>query len=184
MESGWIQDKWQKKKEKRLYQSRYTWVAVVNTKTKQIISMIVTKEKVSDGRMLKPLVKQVPCCNVDKAIADGAYDTKDNFFRFLDSIGAEPVIKVRRSNASSNAHGCMPRRKMVVVVEQLQDVKRWKREKTRRIWHAMEDGLVCILLHKANVWRTCEICQVEEHGKRTELLLKASIYNTFLGMAA
>jgi hypothetical protein len=42
----------------------------VNTKTKQIISMIVTKEKkVSDGRMLKPLVKQVPC-NVDKAIAD------------------------------------------------------------------------------------------------------------------
>jgi hypothetical protein len=34
------------------------------------------------------------------------------------------------------------------------------------IWHAM-DGRVGILLHKTNIWRTCEICQVEEHGKRT-----------------
>lgn len=52
----WIRDKWQKKKR------GYIKIHVaVNTKTKQIIiSMIVTKEKVSDGRMLKPLVKQVP----------------------------------------------------------------------------------------------------------------------------
>lgn len=52
----------------------------VNTKTKQIISMIVTKEKVSDGRMLKPLVKQVPSTNVDKAIADGVYTIQKTTF--------------------------------------------------------------------------------------------------------
>ena len=166
----WIRDKWQMKKR------GYIKIHVaVNTKTKQIISMIVTKEKVSDGRMLKPLVKQVPC-NVDKAIADGAYDTKDNF-RFLDSIGAEPVIKVR-SNASSNAHGCMPR-KMVVVVDQLQDVKRWKRRHGYGMRWMAESAFSCIK-------RTFDehVKSVRWKNMVNELLLKASIYNTFLGMAA
>jgi hypothetical protein len=149
----------------------------VNTNTKQIISMIVTKEKkVSDGRMLKPLVKQVPC-NVDKAIADGAYDTKDNFW-FLDSIGAEPFIKVR-SNASSNAHGCMPR-KMVVVVEQLQDVKRWKRRHRYGMrWRMAESAFSCI----KRIFDE-HVKSVRWKNMVNELLLKASIYNTFLGMAA
>jgi hypothetical protein len=73
----WIRDKWQKKK-KRGYIKIHV---AVNTKTKQIIiSMIVTKEKVSDGRMLKPLVKQVPSTNVDKAIADGVYTIQKTTF--------------------------------------------------------------------------------------------------------
>ena len=162
----------EEEEEKRLFQDTR---GCKHKKTKQIISMIVTKEKVSDGRMLKPLVKQVPC-NVDKAIADGAYDTKDNF-RFLDSIGAEePVIKVR-SNASSNAHGCMPRK--MVVVDQLQDVKRWKRRHGYGMrWWMAESTFSCIKRifgeHVKSVrW---------EKNMVNELLLKASIYNTFLGM--
>jgi hypothetical protein len=37
----------------------------------------------------------------------------------------KPVIKVRR-NSSANANGCIPRK--LVVAEQLENVKRWKKK--------------------------------------------------------
>jgi hypothetical protein len=61
---------------------------------------------------------------MNKAIADGAYDYRGNF-RYLDQIGMEPVIKVRK-NFSTNDNGCMPRK--LVVIEQLRDMKRWKKK--------------------------------------------------------
>jgi hypothetical protein len=115
----WIRDKWKRRR------GGFVKIHVaVDVKTRKILSMKVTKENISDGMMLKRLVKEAPA-QVDKVLADGAYDSKDNF-RFLDRAGIEPAIKVRK-NASFHAHGCIPR-KMVVVVEQLQDVKRWKKK--------------------------------------------------------
>jgi hypothetical protein len=51
--------------------------------------------------MLKSLVDDTSSkADVKKVIADGAYDSKDNF-RFLSSNGIEPCIKVRK-NSSTN----------------------------------------------------------------------------------
>ena len=58
-------------------------------------------------------------------VGDGAYHSKDKF-RYLDRMGIEPVIRVRK-NSSTKASVCMPR-KMMVVIEQLKDMKQWKKK--------------------------------------------------------
>jgi IS5 family transposase len=74
----------------------------VDTRTKQILSMEVTRENVSDGRMLKPLVEDsAGKTDLKRVVADGAYDSKSNF-RLLADRGIEPVIRVRK-NASFKA---------------------------------------------------------------------------------
>jgi hypothetical protein len=64
----WIRDRWKKKRRRGFIKIH---VAVVDVRTKKILSMRVTKEEdVSDGsRMLKPVV--VKQLNADKVIDDG-----------------------------------------------------------------------------------------------------------------
>ncbi len=50
----WILDKWKKKRIRKGFIKIH--VAVVNIKTKKIVSMEVTKENVHDGKILKELV--------------------------------------------------------------------------------------------------------------------------------
>jgi hypothetical protein len=114
--------------------------------------MRVTKEDdVSDGsRMLKPaVVKQL--LRVDKVIADRAYDYNNDNFRFLAKSRIEPVIKVR-SNSSTKANGCMPRKLVVVVIEEqlaADVVKHWKKKHSYGVrWRMAESAF----LYKANVW--------------------------------
>ncbi|MCL4436016.1 MAG: IS5 family transposase [Thaumarchaeota archaeon] len=115
----WIRQKW---KVRRGFIKIHL---AVDVKTKQIISMQVTREDVPDGRMLKPLLDEASSkVKVVKAVADGAYDSKDNF-RYLDNLKIEPVIKVRR-NSSLKAKGCMPRK--LVVQEQLKDYDSWRKK--------------------------------------------------------
>jgi len=167
----WIRDKWNKQKKRGFIKIH----VAVDVKTKKILSMKVTKEDVSDGRMLKPLVRTAPCA-IDKVLADGAYDSKDNF-RFLDRMGIEPVIKVRKNASVLHAHGCMPRK--VVVVEQLQDVKRWKRRHGYGMRWMAESAFSSMKRTFGEYVRS-----VRWKNIVNELLLKASVYNTFVGMAA
>ena len=123
----WIRNKW---KERRFFIKIHV---AVNDKTKQILSVEVTKEDVADGKMLKPLVHNVITSasfpyatenRIIEVIADGIYDSKDNF-RYPNELKIKPVIKVRKKS-STNANGCIPRK--LVVVEQLENVKRWKKK--------------------------------------------------------
>ena len=70
------------------------------------------------------MVRLAVASSINKVIADGAYDSRDNF-RYLDQMGIEPVIKVKK-NSSTNANGYTPRK--LVVIEQLRDIKRWKKK--------------------------------------------------------
>jgi hypothetical protein len=163
----WIRDKWK---------ARRGFVKIhvaIDVKKKKILSMKVTRENVHDGRMLKPLVKQLP--NVNRVIADGAYDSKDNF-RFLDSIGAEPAIKVR-SNASLHAHGCMPRK--LVVAEQLKDIKRWKRRYGYG-YRWMAETAFSSMKRMFGEYVT----SVRWNNTVNKLMLRASIYSTFVNLAS
>ena len=62
--------------------------------------------------------------DVKRVIADRAYDSKENFFRYLFDNGIEATIKVRK-NSSHRSMGCYPR-KVVSVLRQLKDLKKWK----------------------------------------------------------
>lgn len=168
----WIRDKWNKRR-------GFIKIHVaVDIRTKHIVSMKVTKEDVSDGRMLKALVQQAASSSsiitINKVIADGAYDSRDNFW-YLDQIGIEPVIKVRK-NSSTNANGCMPRK--LVVIEQLRDMKRWKKKHGYGMRWIAESAF-------SSIKRTFgeHVASVKWNNIVNELLLKASIYNVFISKA-
>ena len=123
----WIREKWNNNNNNDKKRRGFIKIHVaVNVRTKKILSMEVTKEDVYDGKMLKKVVDNVVSENNDvkKVLADGAYDSKDNFM-YLDRMGIEPVIRVRR-NSSIKANICMPRK--MVVIEQLRDMKWWKKK--------------------------------------------------------
>ena len=113
----WMRHKWK---------VRRGWLKIhiaVDVKSKRILAMEVTKEKVADGRRLRSLVKEASKhVKITKAIGDGGYDSKTNF-HYLAMKGIEPVIKVRK-NTSNKAGGCMPRK--LVAQEYLKNPKAWK----------------------------------------------------------
>ena len=119
----WILDKWKKNKRKR--KGFIKIHLAVNIKTKKIVSMIVTKEDVHDGKMLKEIVNDVSKnYDIKKVLADGGYNSKDNF-RYLDELKITPIIKVRKNSSINNNSKCIPRK--LSVIQQLDNLKRWKK---------------------------------------------------------
>lgn len=163
----WIRKKW---KVKRGFIKVHI---AVDTRTKQILAIEVTKEDVSDGRMLKRLVDEsANKAGLRSVLADGAYDSKSNF-RMLADKGIEPLIKVRK-NASFKGGGCMPRK--FAVVEQLGNSD-WRKEKGYGYRWMAESAFSCI----KRVFGE-HITSIKWKNIINELLLKASIYNLFMAM--
>ena len=74
----WLRDKWFVKKK------GYLKIHVaVNTRTKEILALEVTDEKVHDGKMMCRLVdcmlKQNNSVNIKTVLEDGAYDSNESF---------------------------------------------------------------------------------------------------------
>ena len=171
----WIREKWNNNKNKKRRGFIKIHVAV-NVRTKKILSMEVTKEDVYDGKMLKKLVDNVSeNKDVKKVLADGAYDSKDNF-RYIDKMKIEPIIRVRK-NSSTKAYICMPRK--MVVIEQLRDTKRWKKKHEYGMRWIAESAF-------SSIKRTFGeyVSSVKWNNIVNELLLKASIYNMFVDKTA
>ena len=163
----WIHKKW---KVKRGFIKIHI---AVDTKTKQILAIEVTKEDVGDGRMLKRLVDGSLSKAVLKGVvADGAYDSKSNF-RMLAERGIDPLIRVRK-NSSFKGGGCMPRK--FAVVEQLGNAN-WRRERGYGYRWMVESAFSSIKRVFGEY-----ICAVKWPNIVKELLLKASIYNLFIKM--
>ena len=163
----WIHKKW---KVKRGFIKIHI---AVDTKTKQILAIEVTKEDVGDGRMLKRLVDgSASKAALKGVIADGAYDSKNNF-RMLADMGIDPLIRVRK-NASFKGGGCMPRK--FAVVEQLGNAD-WRRERGYGYRWMVESAFSSIKRVFGEY-----ICAVKWPNIVKELLLKASIYNLFMKM--
>ena len=164
----WIRHKW---KVKRGYLKIHI---AVDTKSKKNTSMNVTSEKVSDGKLLKKLVDEATQkANVNKVLADGAYDSKKNF-RYLTEKKIEPVIKVHR-NVSSKAGGCVPRK--LVAKEYLQDPKAWKRNHGYgQRW--MVESTFSSLKRTFGEYVSAR----KLRNMANEMMIKASLYNLFVGM--
>jgi len=104
-------------------------------------------------------------------LADGAYDSRDNF-RYLAEKGIEACIKVRRGS-SMKARGCTPRK--LAAIEQLNEG--WKRRHGYGMRWMAESAFSCMKRvfgeHVRSVrWRSMV----------KELILKAYIYNMFTSM--
>ena len=148
----------------------------VDVKTGKMLSVEVTKEDVSDGRMLQPLVQAASSrARVKHMIGDGAYDYRRNF-RYLHDSGIEPVIKVRK-NASLKANGCMPRK--LVVQEQLSDYDRWRKKHHYGSRWMVESSISSFKRMFGEYVKS-----VKWKYMIHELLLKASIYNMFMSLGS
>ncbi|MCD6148512.1 IS5 family transposase [bacterium] len=115
----WIRNKWKIRK---------GWIKVhiaVDVKTKKLLALEVTDERVSDGKMLKPLIEQVKerGGRVNGVYGDGGYDSKENF-NYLAENGIEPVIKIR-NNSSTKSRGSPSRAKRVREYRKL-GYERWR----------------------------------------------------------
>jgi hypothetical protein len=163
----WIHKKW---KVKRGFIKVHI---AVDTKTKQILAIEVTKEDVGDGRMFGRLVKSsVGIADLKRVIGDGAYDSKNNF-RVASEMDVDPLIRVRK-NASLKGGGCMPRK--FAVVEQLGNLN-WRKERGYGYRWMVEAAFSSIKRVFGEY-----ICSVKWQNIVKELLLKASIYNLFMKM--
>ena len=135
--------------------------------------MNVTKENVHDGKMLKELVGDVSKNNnIQKVLADGAYDSKDNF-RYLNELKIIPVIKVRKNSSIKNNTNCIPRK--LSVLEQFKDIKRWKKKHRYDMRWMTESAFSSIKRMFGE-----HVSSLKWNNIVNELMLKASIYNTFI----
>src|SRR3954452_25094141 len=77
----------------------------INIKTKQILALEVTDEKVYDSKVLKNLIESVlnnnHNINLKSFIGDGAYDSNRNF-KYLEEKRIRPIIKVKRNSIISS----------------------------------------------------------------------------------
>jgi hypothetical protein len=144
----------------------------VDIKKKKIVSLDVTSEEVHDGSRLKKLVSNASENNdVKRVIADGAYDSKENF-RYLFDNGIEAAIKVRK-NSSDRSIGCYPRK--VAVLKQMKNFEKWKdsvsygyRSITETIFSSMKRMFG-------------EYISARKYPNMVkEMTLKASLYNMFI----
>jgi hypothetical protein len=96
-----MQDKWNVKNKKGYLKIH----VAVDIKTKQILALEVTDEKVHDNKVIKNLVEGVlnndPDIKIKSFIGDGAYDSNENF-KYLKEKRIQPIIKVKRNSIISS----------------------------------------------------------------------------------
>jgi hypothetical protein len=163
----WLPHKWNVRK-------GYLKIHVaVDIEKKKIVSLDVTSEEVYDGSRLKELVDNALENNtLEKVIADGAYDSNENF-QYLSNKNIEAAIKVRKNSSYDRTVGCIPRKR--VVLNQLKNFERWKsRVKYGSRWIAETVF--------SSVKRTFgEYVTAKRFPNMVkEMILKASLYNLFI----
>ena len=137
-------------------------VVAVDIKKKKIISLDITSEEVhEDGTMLKRLVYSGSENNeVKRVIADGAYDSKENF---------------RYRSVSQPARSCSQGKEKLQSINRLlplkknnsaagaKEVERW----TAKVKYGsrLVAETDCILFHQKDVWRICFSKEVSKYGK-------------------
>jgi hypothetical protein len=120
----WLRDKWFVKKK------GYLKIHVaVNVKTKEILALEVTDEKVHDGKMMCRLVdcmlKQNNAVNIKTVLEDGAYDSNENF-KYLQEKKIQPGIKVRKNSIISSKNNKVRNREVEL---QTDDPLKWKKKR-------------------------------------------------------
>lgn len=147
----------------------------VDIKTKQVVSMDVSSEKVGDGKRLKRLVNRATeSVRVKRVLADGAYDSRANF-RFLDEHHIKPVIRVR-SNSVPKSKGCQAR-KMAVIEQKRFKPRSWSRIHRFGYRWRVEGTFSCI---KRTFGEYVTAKKFVNMAK--EMAMKAYIYNRFIAM--
>ena len=166
----WIRHVW---KVKRGYLKVHL---AVDTKTKQVVAVDVSSEKVHDGKRLKRLVNRARRnVRVKRILGDGAYDPRANF-NFLSNNHIKPVIRVR-SNSVPKSRGYQAR-KNAVIEQQTFKPKAWSRIHRFGYRWRVEGVFSCIKRIFGEYVSARKFVNMVR-----EMAMKASIYNVFIAIA-
>ena len=146
----------------------------VDVKKKKIVSLEVTTEEVYDGMMLRKLIENAAAenNNVKRVIADGAYDSKENF-RYLFDNNVEAAIKVRKNSSADKITDSHPRK--IVVQQQLKNFEKWKDSVSygyRWIAETVFSSIKRMFGEYVSARKYSNMVK--------EMMLKASLYNIFI----
>ena len=178
----WISDKWHKQNKKGYLKIH----VAVDIKTKEILALEVTDEKVHDGKVLEKLVNQVldgstmtttargpnkMVIEIKSALGDGAYDSNANF-RYLQKKGITPGIKVRKNSIVSPKNNKL--RNKEVKLQTKKDLLKWK--KKRSYGHRWMAETVF-----STIKRTLgeHVSATKFNNMVKEMMIKVSLYNLF-----
>jgi len=170
----WMNEKW-KLQSKKGYLKIHV---AVDIKTKEILALEVTDEKVHGGRMLRKLVNRVinssselNTIKIKSALADGAYDSNSSF-RYLEENGIVPGIKTRKNSIISIRNN---RLRNMEVMQQTKDLLKWKRKrKYGRRWIAE----TAFSTMKKRMFGECASA-TQFQNMLKEMMIKISRYNLF-----
>ena len=170
----WMQDKWNLKNKKGYLKIH----VAVNIKTKEIIALEVTDEKVHDGKVMKRLIEQVLNNNhnikIKSFLGDGAYDSNENF-QYLNDKRIRPIIKVKRNSVISFRNNKI-RNKEVEL--QTKDYHKWKKKRKYGSRWMVETAFSSI---KRMFGEYTSAIRFQNMIK--EMTIKVSLYNLFRRMA-
>lgn len=169
----WMNEKWN-------VQNRNGYLKIhvaVDIKTKEILALEVTDEKVHDGKLLKKLVSNVSdsrepnTVKIKSVLADGAYDSNANF-QYLEDKKITPGIKIRKNSIISIRNNRL--RNKEVKLQSNKDLLKWKRKrKYGHRWMA-ETAFSTI---KRTFGEYISATRFDNMVK--ELMIKVSLYNLF-----
>jgi len=169
----WMNEKWN-------VQNRNGYLKIhvaVDIKTKEILALEVTDEKVHDGKLLKKLVSNVSdsrepnTVKIKSVLADGAYDSNANF-QYLEDKKITPGIKIRKNSIISIRNNRL--RNKEVKLQSNKDLLKWKRKrKYGHRWMA-ETAFSTI---KRTFGEYISATRFDNMVK--EMMIKVSLYNLF-----
>lgn len=164
----WMNEKWnvQKKGYLKIH-------IAVDIKTKEILALEVTDEKVHDGKMLRKLVNHVlndPDTKIESVLADGAYDSNTNF-QYLQEKKIKSGIKVRKNSIISPKNNRLRNREVRL---QIKDLLKWK--KKRKYGHRwMSETAFSSMKRMFGEY----VSATRFQNMVNEMMLKVSLYNLF-----
>lgn len=157
----------------------------MHIKTKEILALDVTDEKVHDGKVLKKLVNHVLdgstttttrgsnkiIITIKSALGDGAYDYNANF-RYLQEKRITPGIKIRKNSVISSKNNGL--RNKEVIQQTKGNLLKWKKKrKYRHRWMA-ETAFSTL---KRTFGEYVSATKFDNMVK--EMMIKVSLYNLF-----
>ncbi|HVI21648.1 MAG TPA: IS5 family transposase [Bacillus sp. (in: firmicutes)] len=171
----WMQDKWQQIRNKKGYLKIHV---AVNIKTKEILALEVTGEKVHDGQIMPKLIEHVLENNndikINSALGDGSYDGNENF-KYLQKKKIMPGIKVRKNSIVSLKNNSLRNREAKF---QTRDFIKWKKKRkygSRWIAETVFSSIKRMFGEHASATKFQNMVK--------EMILKVSLYNLFRRLA-
>ena len=169
----WMQDKW--KTGKKGYLKIHV---AVDVKTKEILALEVTDEKVHDSKVMKNLVEGVMNNNhnikIKSFMGDGAYDSNENF-KYLKEKRIRPIIKVKRNSIISSRNNKIRNEEVQL---QTKDYQKWKKKRKYGQRWMVETAFSSI---KRMFGEYTSAIKFQNMVK--DMTMKVSLYNLFRRMA-